>query len=75
MEFLPERFDTSDPLYLTPDGKKRHNMAMTPFWGGPRVCFGKTLAENTMKVGLTYFTQMFDFEFEDAKFYEKPLLS
>lgn len=65
LEFLPERFDHNDPLYLTPDGKKRHSFAMIPFFGGPRICFGKTLAEITMKVSITHFTQMFDFEFDD----------
>ena len=45
MEMLPERFDSSNPLYLTPDGKKRHAQSWVPFHGGPRVCFGKTLAE------------------------------
>ena len=75
LEFLPERFDHTDPLYLTPRGKKRHTYAMVPFLAGPRVCFGKTLAESTMKVTITYFTQVFDMEFEDPKFNEKELLS
>ena len=44
-EFLPERFDQTSPLYLTPDGKKRHSCSWIPFHGGQRVCFGKTLAE------------------------------
>ena len=75
MEFLPERFDNNDPLFLTPDGKKRHTNAMAPWLGGPRVCFGKSLAETTMKISTTYITQMFDLEFEDPKFYDKELLS
>ena len=48
---------------------------MAPWGGGPRVCFGKTLAETTMKIGITYITQMFDLEFEDPKFYDEELLS
>ena len=44
LEFLPERFNHSSPLYLTPDGKKRHTYAYVPFAGGKRVCFGQTFA-------------------------------
>ena len=65
---LPERFDHSDPLSLTPDGKKRTNYAWVPFHGGNRVCFGKTLAESNLKILVTYMTQKFNFEFEDSKY-------
>jgi cytochrome P450 len=56
MEFLPERFDHSSPLSLTPGGKKRHPMSWVPFHGGSRVCFGKTLAEANMKILMLYLT-------------------
>ena len=75
LEFLPERHDSTSPLFLTPDGKKRHPNALIPFMGGPRVCFGKTLAENTMKISISYITQVFEAEFEDPKFMNTPLLS
>ena len=55
-EFLPDRFDSSHPLYLTPGGKKRSSASYTPFFGGQRICFGKTFAENDMKIIATYFT-------------------
>ena len=68
MELIPERFDTQNPLSLTPDGKKRHHCAWIPFHGGQRVCFGKTLAENKMKLVITYLTQTFNFKFEDKRY-------
>ena len=70
-EFLPERFDKNDPLYLAPDGKKRHAFAYAPFNGGRRVCFGKTFAEATMKIMLTYMTSHFNFEHVDEKYRDK----
>ena len=68
-EFLPERFDTESPLYLTPSGKKRNPMSWAPFSGGKRICFGKTFAESNLKIMLTYFTQFFDFEYVDKTLY------
>ena len=44
-EFIPERFDNSNPVSLTPGGKKRNPYSFVPFGGGKRVCFGKTFAE------------------------------
>ena len=55
-EFLPDRFNSESPLYLTPDGKKRNSMSWAPFSGGKRICFGKTFAESNLKILLTYFT-------------------
>ena len=68
MEFLPERFDQNNPLYLTPDGKKRHNCSWIPFHGGQRVCFGKTLAEQNLKILICYMTQKFNLKFEDPRY-------
>ena len=74
MEIIPERFDHQDPLFLTPDGKRRPNTALIPFHGGSRVCFGKTLAETDLKVFMSYMSEMFDMEFEDEKYMsELPL--
>ena len=67
-EFLPDRFDSEDPLYLTPSGEKRHHYVFVPFSGGKRICFGKSFAEATMKMTLTYLTQYFNFEHADACF-------
>ena len=68
MEFLPDRFDSDDPLYLTPSGEKRHPYVYMPFSNGKRICFGKSFAEATMKMTLTYMTQYFNFEHEDEWF-------
>ena len=70
-EFLPQRFNHTDPLFLTPDGKKRHSHAFAPFNGGKRVCFGKTFAEVKLKMMAIYLTQYFNFEHVDAKYREK----
>ena len=67
-EFLPERFDANNPLYFAPSGRKRHSHCFVPFSGGKRVCFGKSFAEATMKMVITYLTQYFDFEHVDACF-------
>ena len=61
-EFLPQRFDPEDPLYLTPSGAKRHSHSFRPFNGGKRICFGKTFAENTLKLVAIYMTHIFDME-------------
>ena len=50
MEVLPERFDHTNKLSLTPDGSKRSNYSWVPFHGGNRVCFGKTFAEGELKL-------------------------
>ena len=69
-EFLPERFDPSSPLFLTPDGKKRNPFSFFPFSGGRRVCFGKTFAEANLKYISAFLTQYFDFEFVDSEKYK-----
>ncbi|CDW77402.1 cytochrome p450 [Stylonychia lemnae] len=48
-KFIPERFDPESPFYLTPDGKKRKPNSFSPFFGGKRICLGKTFAENFKK--------------------------
>lgn len=73
MEFLPERFDHENPLSKTPDGKRRHSHAMAAFHGGPRSCFGKTIAEISLKIVAIYMTQLFDMEFDDPSHKGKRL--
>ena len=68
-EFLPRRFDTDNPLSLTPDGKKRNPYSWSPFNGGRRICFGKTFAEANLRIVGTYLSQHFDFEFQDKEKY------
>ena len=53
-EFLPQRFDASDPLSHTPGGKKRNPYSWSPFNGGKRICFGKTFAEASLRIVATY---------------------
>ena len=69
-EFLPDRFDPQSPLYLTPAGKKRNMASFVPFGGGKRICFGKTFAEVSLKILITYFTQYFNFEYVDKSLCE-----
>ena len=54
-EFLPERFNSESPLYLTPDGKNRHSTAFFPFTTGPRSCLGQTLALTELRSLFVYF--------------------
>ena len=68
-EFLPERWDKSNKLALTPSGAKRSTLAFSPFLGGKRVCFGKTFAEANLKVLASYMSQYFDMEFVDKEMY------
>ena len=70
-EFLPDRFDPTHPLSRKPDGGKRSTYAWAPFNGGKRICFGKTFAEQNMKIMLTVMTQMFDLKFVEDKKYVK----
>jgi cytochrome P450 len=48
-EFIPERFDSTSPYYLRPDGQKRLPFSFAPFLGGKRICLGKTFAEVVAK--------------------------
>ena len=67
-EFIPERFDSSNPVSLTPTGQKRNPTSWAPFAGGKRVCFGKTFAETNLKFVAIYLSQHFNFEFVDKKY-------
>ena len=75
-EFLPDRFDNSNPLSLTPDGQKRNPFAWLPFNGGKRSCLGKTFADNALKTIGIYLTTYFDFKLLDSRWNSKefPIL-
>ena len=75
-KFIPERFDPNSPLYLTPDGQKRHPQAYIPFLGGKRVCLGKGFAERLVAMIIPSMIMQLNFEFLEKKFYnETPLNS
>lgn len=64
-KFIPERFDSEHPYFLTPSGKKRKAMSFIPFYGGKRICLGKTLAENLTKIAVPLILSNLDFSFPD----------
>ena len=53
-EFLPERWDPENPLYLTPDGKPRSKFSWLPFSIGPRACPGQFFALLQLKTWLIF---------------------
>ena len=64
-EYIPERFDPDDPLYLTPGGIKRNPFSYMPFGEGRRRCLGMNLGYINMHIFLTYFINLFDVEWTD----------
>jgi len=67
-EFLPDRWDPTHPLYLTPKGTKRNPYSFSPFSGGKRVCFGKTFADYTARIVSSILFYSFEMQFADEKF-------
>ena len=68
LEFLPERFDQTNALSLTPKGQKRNPYSFAPFSGGKRICFGKTFADMNVKVTAIYASQYFNWAFESDEY-------
>ena len=68
-EFLPERFNVESPLYLTPSGKKRSQVSYCPFFGGKRICLGKTFAEKYSLIMVAQMVHFFDYEMLNKDFY------
>ena len=64
-KYIPERFDPNSRYYFTPEGKKRHPMAFSPFFGGKRICLGKTFAETVSKIFGPTLLGTFDFKFQN----------
>ena len=74
-KYIPERFDPNSKYYTRPDGKPRHPFSFCPFYGGKRICLGKTLAEYMTVFTLPLVLYHFDFEFCDpAHKLKKPNL-
>lgn len=62
--YVPERFDThtKDNIWtLTTEGNPRNPLAFTPFFGGKRVCLGKTFAEVTVRFTVPLIFHHLDF--------------
>lgn len=69
-EYRPERFDLKDPdnkWTKTSDGKPRNPLAFTPFYGGKRICLGKTFAEVMVRFTLPLIFFHCDFAFTNPK--------
>ncbi|CDW85843.1 cytochrome p450 [Stylonychia lemnae] len=75
-KFIPERFDPHSDFYHKPNGEKRHPLAFTPFFGGRRICIGKTFAETVAKFVVPGLMSRFEFSFADLNAYKvKPILN
>ena len=61
--YEPDRFNPNSPMYLTPEGKMRNPFSFCPFFGGKRICIGKTLADFMTVFTLPLVMYHFDFEF------------
>ena len=65
-KYVPDRFDTRTPnniWSLTTDGKQRNPLSFTPFFGGKRICLGKTFAETVVKFTIPLIYHHVDFAF------------
>ena len=66
-EFIPERWDSKSEHYLTPSGKPRHAYSFAPFFGGHRMCLGKTFAETVAKKMITMILKFYTLELADPE--------
>ena len=67
-DFIPERFDPTSKHYKTPDGKNRHPFSFIPFFGGHRICLGKTFAEFIAKRTISMVLKFYTLEYCDPKY-------
>ena len=65
-KFIPERFDSKSPYFLTPDGKRRNTYSFSPFLGGQRICIGKTFIEVVSKLTVPTLLSNFVFDFAEG---------
>lgn len=73
--FIPDRFDSQSPYFLTPAGKTRNPYSFLPFLGGQRICIGKTFIEAVSKFTVPTLISNFKMEFledVDASKFEMP---
>lgn len=64
-EYIPERFDTDSEYFKAPNGRPRHPYAYAPFFGGHRVCLGKTFAETVAKKLIAMILKHYTLELAD----------
>ena len=69
--FIPERFDSKSKYFLTPSGKNRNLFSFSPFFGGQRICIGKTFIEAVSKFTVPSLIYNFNFEFLESVTKEK----
>ena len=62
---------------MAPSGKKRNPYSFTPFFGGKRVCIGKTFAETVARFVVPSLFVKYDFELKDIEKYkvDKPAIN
>ena len=73
---MPERFNPADELSRRPDGGIRNPLAFNPFFGGHRVCLGKTFAEVVVRYTVPLLYHHFEFDFaRDEDRASKPALN
>ncbi|CDW79606.1 cytochrome p450 [Stylonychia lemnae] len=61
-EYIPERFDFNNPLYLQPNGKKRGIYSFLAFGSGKRICPGADFIENVGAIFLIELMKRYRFE-------------
>lgn len=66
-EYIPERFDPTSEHFKAPNGKTRHPYAYAPFFGGHRMCLGKTFAETAAKKQIAMILKFYKLEHADPK--------
>ena len=72
-KFIPERFDLSHPMSKRPNGGIRNPFAFCPFFGGKRICLGRTLAEYITMFTFPLILTHLDFEFTNPEhIHKKP---
>jgi len=67
LTFRPERFDPEDPMFLTPDGKRRAFGSFMPFYPGPRSCVATLFAQREGMLMLATLVHLFDFSIPKDK--------
>lgn len=62
-KYDPDRFDPTSKMFLRPDGSPRNPYSFCPFFGGKRICLGKTLAESMTVYTIPLIMYHLEFEY------------